>query len=484
MRRAEIRAQLDALQSLDLPVHQGRTLAYVYDSGRPDAEAVGREALGMFADTNGLDPTSFPSLLVMENDLVAQAGALLNAPPGFAGTATSGGTESILMAVLAARDARPDITAPSMVLPSTAHAAFYKAAHYFGVRAVAVDVDPVTKRAVPAAMASACDDSTVLIIASAPSFSFGVLDPIEEIAAIGEAHGIRCHVDACIGGWVLPHLDNVPPWDFRVPGVTSVSVDLHKYGYTPKGISLLLHRSAELRRSHYFAWSAWPGYSVVNPAMQSTRSGGPIAAAWAITHAVGREGYAELARTTRSAVQEVCRRVESEIAGLRVVGSPDVTLAALETDGTCDVFTIADEMLERGWFVQPQMSFGGQAPTVHLTLSAAIAPELDGFMEALASSVAAARRAGPLELPAGVVALASSLTPEMMTPETLAALIEQAGVGDGERLALPDRMAPINLLLDTLSPPVRDIVLIDFLGRLATPGLARPPQVASLSGER
>ncbi|MEO7131560.1 MAG: aminotransferase class V-fold PLP-dependent enzyme, partial [Dermatophilaceae bacterium] len=272
----EIRAALEALRAKDLPTHGGRTLAYVYDSGLESADAIGREALAAFSSTNGLDPTAFPSLLQMENDLVALAGSLVDAPDGFAGVATSGGTESILLAVLAARDSRPDITAPAMVLPTTAHAAFHKAAHYFGVEVVPVAVDSETKRALPEAMAAAIDDRTVLVVASAPSYAHGVIDPVEQIAAAAGAAGVRCHVDACIGGWVLPYLREPDqlPWTFACEGVTSVSLDLHKYAYTPKGVSILLHASAELRRAHLFASAEWPGYTMLNTTTQSTKSGG------------------------------------------------------------------------------------------------------------------------------------------------------------------------------------------------------------------
>jgi len=274
----DVLATLRMLQAMDLPAHGGRTLAYVYDSGLADADAVGLEALAMFASSNGLDPTAFPSLLRMENDLVALTGGLLDAPDGYAGSVTSGGTESILLAVLAARHGS-GTTDPSMVIPASAHAAFHKAAEFLGVRAVLVDVDPVTLRADPTAMAAAIDDTTVLVVASAPSYAHGVVDPVTEIAALAAERGIRCHVDACIGGWVLPHLDGTAPWTFAVDGVTSISVDLHKYAYTPKGVSLLLHRDAGLRRGHLFASGAWPGYTRLNTTAQSTKSGGPLAAA-------------------------------------------------------------------------------------------------------------------------------------------------------------------------------------------------------------
>ena len=244
----QIRAALTALRQDDLPTHGGRTLAYVYDSGLAEADAIGREALAAYGSTNALDPTAFPSLLRMEQDLIADAAALLDGPPETVGTVTSGGTESILLAVQAARDARPDITRPTMVLPTSAHGAFHKAAHYFGVRPIFVDVDPETGRAVPSAMTAAIADDTVLVVASAPSYAHGVVDPVTQIATAAQAAGVRCHVDACIGGWLLPYLrrddPELPAFSFLVPGVTSISVDLHKYGFTPKGVSILLHRDA------------------------------------------------------------------------------------------------------------------------------------------------------------------------------------------------------------------------------------------------
>src|SRR6478735_6437327 len=170
-------ARLREMQTADLPVHGGRTLAYVYDSGLPDIDQIGREAVAAYAGSNGLDPTAFPSLLQMENDLVGFTANLLDAPAAAVGTVTSGGTESCLLAVQGARDSRPDVVRPRMVLPATAHAAFHKAAHYFGVEAVLVPVGP-DFRADAAAMAAAIDDDTVLVVASAPSYAHGVVDPV------------------------------------------------------------------------------------------------------------------------------------------------------------------------------------------------------------------------------------------------------------------------------------------------------------------
>jgi len=470
MTTEEIRERLHALQAADLPSHGGRTLAYVYDSGLAEADAIGREALSMFADSNGLDPTAFPSLLAMENDLVGMAAGLLDAPDTAVGSVTSGGTESILLAVLAAREGAG--AAPgqaSMVLPTTAHAAFHKAAHYFGVEPLLVDVDAVTFRADPAAMAAAVRDDTVLVVGSAPSYAQGVVDPVGELAALAAERGLRCHVDACIGGWVLPHLEGVQPWTFAVPGVTSISVDLHKYAYTPKGVSVLLHRDPALRRGHFFASANWPGYTMLNSTMQSTKSGGPLAAAWAVTRSIGLDGYAALSRTAREATLTIAREAGG-IPGLRVVVEPDATLLALATDDSCDVFTIADEMLARGWYVQPQMAFRGMPATLHLTLSAATAPSVPEFLAALGESVAAARAAGPIAVDPGLAEAAAALDPASLSDDDFDGLLALAGLAGGDgALALPERMAPVNALLDVAPAPLREALLLAFLDRLSRP---------------
>jgi glutamate/tyrosine decarboxylase-like PLP-dependent enzyme len=467
--REQILGTLEAMRENDLPAHGGRTLAYVYDSGLAEADAVGLEALAMFAASNGLDPTAFPSLLRMENDLVAWAGRLLDAPDGFVGSATSGGTESLLLTVLAARESRPDVDAPSMVLPTTAHAAFHKAAHYFGVRPVLIDVDPVTYRADPDATARAIDDTTVLVVASAPSYAHGVVDPVPQIAAAAAARGVRCHVDACVGGWVLPFLDDAPPWTFAVEGVTSISVDLHKYAYTPKGISLLLHREPALRRPQYFASADWPGYTMLNSTVQSTKSGGPLAAAWAVVHHIGDDGYRRLVGQAREATLALADAVTA-IPALSVVVAPDATLLTVATDSTCDVFTIADEMLARGWFVQPQMTYRSMPATLHVTLSAATAPSVPDFVVALREAVAAAQDIGPAAIPPALAGAVAALDPATLDDATFDGLLQAAGLAgaDGD-LALPERMAPVNALLDAAPPRLREALLLGVLDRLSRP---------------
>lgn len=466
--------RLRSMQAADLPVHGGRTLAYVYDSGLADVDRVGREAVAAYAGSNGLDPTAFPSLLQMENDLVGFAARLLDAPDTMVGTVTSGGTESCLLAVQGARDSRPDVDRPRMVVPSTVHAAFLKAAHYFGVEAVVVPVG-ADFRADVAATLAAIDEAperTVLVVVSAPSYAHGVVDPVAEIAPAAAARGIRCHVDACIGGWVLPYAARlgrpVPPWTFAVDGVTSISADLHKYGYAPKGTSLLLHRTAEHRKAQYFAYADWPGYTMLNSTMQSTKSGGPLAGAWAVVQSLGDKGYELLSREVFEAVDAIVAGL-ADIPGVSVLTPPDSTLVTLVTDGSCDAFTVCDEMASRGWYVQPQMSYDGHPPTIHLSVSAGTLPSVDDFLTALRESVLAAVAAGPVSVDPEVAAFIAALDPEALTDEDFDGLLVAAGLVGGEDLALPDRMAEVNAMLDLASPRMREALLVAFLDRLQRP---------------
>lgn len=465
----QVRQRLAGLQAEDLPVHGGRTLAYVYDAGLSDVDVAAREAVAAFAGSNGLDPTAFPSLLSMENDLVGFARAMVDGPDTMVGTLTSGGTESCLLAVQGARDAHPEITNPSMVVPDTVHAAFLKAAHYFGVRAVVVPVGD-DHRADAAAMAAAIDDSTVLVVVSAPSYAHGVVDPVSEIASTAAARGVRCHVDACIGGWVLPWATRLgrelPAWTFEVDGVTSISLDLHKYGYAPKGASLLLHRDPAIRRPQYFASAAWPGYTMLNATMQSTRSGGPVAGAWTTVQMIGDDGYRDLTRRALDATDRIATGIRA-LDGLALVADPDSTLVAAVADGPLDVFTVCDEMAARDWLVQPQLSYGDQPASLHLAVSATT--DAEAFLSALEASVLAAVEAGPVVADAGVADLLRALDPSTLDDAAFDVLLEAGGLAGDGGLAMPERMAEVNAMLDVAPPAVREAVLVAFLDRLARP---------------
>jgi selenocysteine lyase/cysteine desulfurase len=312
------------------------------------------------------------------------------------------------------------------------------------------------------------------VAVSAPSYAHGVVDPVEPVAAAAAARGVRCHVDACIGGWVLPYAARlgrpVPPWTFTVEGVTSVSVDLHKYGYTPKGTSVLLHRSPELRRPQFFASADWPGYTMLNSTMQSTKSGGPLAGAWAVVNTIGDAGYLELTRVVLDAVDRLVAGV-ARIPALSVVAAPDSTLVALATDDRCDVFTITDAMTRAGWHVQPQLSFRGGRPTIHLSLSAATAPHVEEFLEALGAAADAAIATGPVEVDPDVLAFVRALDPATLTDADLDGLLGAVGMAgtEGRSMALPESMAEVNTLLDLAGPALREALLVAFLDRLTRP---------------
>ncbi|MCF6737537.1 aminotransferase class V-fold PLP-dependent enzyme [Blastococcus sp. KM273129] len=473
----DVLAELTALQRGDVPTHGGATMAYVYDSGLAEVDELAGAAQAAFQWTNALDPTAFPSVARIENDLVGAALELLGGGPDAVGTLTSGGTESCQLAVLAAREqwrARGGTGRPRMLLPVTAHAAFRKAAHLFDVEVADIPVDPVTCRAVPSAVARRLDERAVLVVVSAPSYPHGVLDPVGEVAGLAAGAGVPCHVDACIGGWVLPFLDDVPePFDLSVPGVTSLSVDLHKYGYAPKGVSLLLTATPELRHAHWFSTAGWPGYPVVNPTLAGTRPAGAMAAAWAVHRWVGTDGYRELAHRARGAAVRLAAGTAA-IDGLRVVGRPVATLVALAADGPdgVDVLHLADEMTARGWLLQPQPPFpqdGGDLPaTLHLTVTAATAGRVEALLADLRD---AARAAAALPRPVpdpGLVAAAATIDPAALTVAEVEALLELAGVSGG---SLPERMAPVHALVAALPRPVAERLLAGVLGRVYRPAL-------------
>ncbi|SCG56008.1 pyridoxal phosphate-dependent decarboxylase family protein [Micromonospora coxensis] len=495
----DVLAEIRALRALDRPTHGGRLFAYVYDPAVPGLDELTAAAHAQSAHVNGLDPTAFPSLLAMENALVAAAARLLGGGPGstapdVVGSVTSGGTESLILAVKAARDARPEIANPRIVVPVSAHAAFAKAAHLLRVTLDTVPVDPVTLRPAVADVAAAVRPETVLVACSAPSYAHGVVDPVAGIAAVAAAAGTRCHVDACFGGWTLPYLRRlgvpVPPFDLSVDGVTSISVDLHKYAYAPKGVSVLLHRDASLRAAQYFAYADWPGYTMVNPVLASTRSGGPIAAAYATLRHLGDAGYLRLAAATRDAVTALAGAVR-DVDGLRLMAEPESTVVCFtSTDPDLDLFVLVDELTARGWHTQPQLRHAGLPPSVHLTVTASVAPRVAEFGPALADAVAAARAAGPVRLPPELRALATSLTPDALTPETVAALAAGLGLGattptSGSGAGTPDpslgeatpepgpptpeRMAVVNTLLDAAAPAVRERLLVEFVSLLQRP---------------
>jgi len=464
----ELLEELTRRRAEDLVTGPG-ALAYAYDPGLETLPALTREVYSSMLGVNGLDPTAFPSIIGLENDVVATVADLLGGGPDHAGTFTSGGTESIMLAVKAARDSRPDVERPKVVKPSTGHPAFDKAGHYLGVEVVSVPVDPRTFRADPAAMAAELDDRTVLAVASAVSYPHGVLDPVGEIAAAAAERTVLCHVDSCVGGFLLPFQvrlgEAIEPFDLSVPGVTSISADLHKYGYAPKGASVVVFRDSELRRAAYFASADWPGYTVINASVQSTKSGGPVAAAWATLQHLGLSGYDEVVRRSVEATRRLRAGIE-ETEGVRVLGDPITAMLAVAGDGV-DILQVADELRELDAFVQVQLSHGESPVNLHLSTYGASYEVGEEILATFRRAVEAARAADPVEVPADLSEQLAGLDRTSLTPEVFEGLVAAVGVDlSGGSLG---RMATVNTLLDAAPIPLRELLLERFLGVLFTP---------------
>ena len=381
-------AEIRAGRGDDADWRAGRTFSLVYNAADPELERLHEAVAHEYLHENYLNPFAFPSLLRMEREVVAMGADLLHGNPR-AGKLTSGGTESLFLAVQVARDharAERGIAEPTIVLPETAHPAFAKACHYLDVTEVRVPVGP-DGRADLAATAEVVDDRTALVVGSAPCYPYGVVDPIPELAALAAERGALCHVDACLGGWLLPFLERLgeppPPWDIRVPGVTSLSADVHKYGWSFKGASLLLHRDEDLLKRQYFLFDGWPGGLYGSATTAGTRPAAPIAAAWATVRHLGMEGYLRLADQVRAASAALRAGIEA-IDGLHVTGDPvpGVMEIAADPGSGIDIGAVGDVMDDRGWHLDRQQ--GG----LHAIVSPSHLGAADAFLADLADAVA------------------------------------------------------------------------------------------------
>ena len=466
--REHVLQELERFRAHDVPWRNGRTWAYVYDPGA-EAEDVIKQAFMLYLSENGLDPTAFPSALQLENQLVRLAAAHLNGDDQVAGNFTSGGTESIMLAVKTARDwardRRPEIIRPEILLPVTAHAAFQKAAHYLDLTPVLVPVDPTTFKADPEAMRRAITPRTVLMVGSAVSYAHGVIDPIRALGEIAREHDLLLHVDACMGGFLLPYFRRlgapVAEFDFGVPGVTSISMDFHKYAFAAKGASTVLYRTKALRKYQMYACAGWTGYTVINPTVQSTKSLGPMAAAWAALHFIGDDGYLAIARQVLDATRQLARGIEA-IPELRLLGQPEMNLVAFTSDAV-SVFHVIDEMKERGWYIQPQLAFGASKENIHLSINPANVKWVDAMLADLRDSVEAAKSLPAGELAGQIKEMFAGIDAAALTDEMFQNLLGMAGIGGSE---LPGRMAEINEVLNALPVPMREKLLVAYLNEL------------------
>lgn len=394
---ANLRKRLVDLGRDDVDWRNTRSAVYVFHPGE-DVLDVAKEAYALYQSENALGPAAFPSLKRMEDEVVSIGLGLMHAPAGATGNITSGGTESILLATKACRDAAAvrgvDVRGARIVLPRTAHLAFDKAAHYLGLEIVRVPVGPDFLADVEATRA-AIDERTILLVGSAPCFPYGVVDPIPELATLAREKDLWLHVDACVGGYFNPFAEmegvDLPAWDFRVEGVTTISADLHKYGYAAKGASTILHRSADSHAHQIFQCDAWPAGSMTTPTVAGTRPGGAIASAWAVLHYLGVAGYRERA----AAILATRKRLEAglDALGLRVLGDSRLSLIAYGAradEAELPIFAIWKALYEAGWFTGVVQAPDG----IQLMLSPSHERVIDRYLEDLGRAVATVRGGG------------------------------------------------------------------------------------------
>lgn len=373
---------------------QGKCSGTVYIGGNESEGhfSLINEACSMFAHTNPLHLDVFKSVVRFEAEVVAMTAALLGSKEKasggqICGNMTSGGTESILLAVKSSRDymkASKSITCPEMIIPESAHSAYDKAAQYFKIKLWRVPVNKEFQADVKA-IKKYINKNTILIVGSAPGFPHGIIDPIEELGELALSYRICLHVDLCLGGFVLPFARKlgypIPPFDFSVQGVTSISADVHKYGLAPKGTSIVLYRNHEIRKHQFVAVTEWSGGLYVSPTIAGSRPGSLIAGAWAAMLSLGQEGYLEHTREIMEASKRLQNGVK-QIPELFVIGRPDMTIVAFGSN-VIDIFEVNDLLSSKGWHLNPL-----QRPnSIHICVTLQHVPIVDDFLKDLTDSV-------------------------------------------------------------------------------------------------
>ncbi len=467
----QILSELKTKKTHDVDWKSGKVFGYVFHVDE-EADRVIEEAHRLFMWDNALDPRLFHSLLKMEQEIVGMVAENL-APrdllPQIVGNMTSGGTESVLLAVKTARDwARARDKNPTgrynIIVGATAHAAFHKAAHYFDLDIKILDVDPQSATISPDKMRKEIDSKTILLVASAPSYAHGTIDPVSEIAGLAKEFNILCHVDACVGGWLIPFMKRagfeITDFDFHIPGVTSLSIDLHKYAFAAKGASVILYHSSDLRLHQIFTCATWSGYAMINPTILSTKSGGPIAGAWAALRYFGQDGYSRVAEDLRKKTLWLVNEI-NQSNDFHIIGNPGMCLIAFGSKSV-NLFKLSDALSERGWEVQPQQRRGGVEESIHLTIMPHSLVHLENFVKDLKDLAPRCHKSFSFKklTTKGV----AQIVGDDISPVIIEKILNQVGVKMGE---LPEGpMSEVNEAINEFSPKVVDKILQAYANKL------------------
>lgn len=463
----ELLQRMETFKSKDINWPAGKFFGYVFYPGE-DIYEVSKKAYTSFIATNGLNPSAFPSLRKMESEVVRMTATLLNGDESVTGTMTSGGTESIMMAVLSAREwAHKNKTlygTPEVLAPATAHPAFPKACHFFGLKYVEAPIGD-DYRVDVAEMKKLISPNTILMVASAPQYPQGVIDPVEEVATLAAQNGILCHVDSCVGGYLLPFLEKggvlLPKFDFRVPGVTSMSADTHKYGYAAKGASVILYRNKDLRKGQFYVKTDWSGGIYGSPSFAGTRPGGAIAAAWAVLNYIGMQRYIKMQMSAYRTTRDLIKGVKA-IEGLEILGNPEATVFAIASE-KYDVHSIADEMSEMGWYINRQQL----PPSLHIFVTDIHVGKEQLFLNDLQQAVKKAGKFSWENLKKSVQVSTVKGLRKMLAPSYFNKLMDMAK-GGGESGG--NRKAAMYGMMGALkgSDKLEEIV-VDFIDQLNSP---------------
>jgi len=392
--RDEILVEMQRIAASEDARWQTGQVSGSYYHGGMEHYAFLNEVFGLFSHVNLLQRDMCPSGTKYEGEIIAMTGRMLHGE-GVCGAITSGGTESIMLPMLAYRNKayrERAVTAPEMVVPETIHPAFSKGAFYFGIRLIRVPVGSNYLADVDA-MRAGINANTIAIAGSAANYPHGLIDPIDELSALALEVGIPMHVDSCFGGFILPWIErlgyDIPPFDFRLPGVTSMSCDTHKWGYGLKGASVVLYRDKSLRHYQYFAQTDWQGGLYGAPTFAGSRSGGLTASTWAAMIALGEEGYLDSTRRIMTAADTIKAGV-ARVPELQIIGNPTYCIGI--TSSAVDIYHVNDYLSHRGW----RLNALQRPPGFHMcvTLPQTMPGVAENFVMDLAAGVEYAKTPG------------------------------------------------------------------------------------------